>query len=151
MAISRPDRRKRRSFREAARLNRNGLFRLVRTLSPWVVGKLGAPIDAGEDGYTTALTATQPVVLSMLSRSLASQSLRCSLVASSSALHSTRQLPKYVRLNSSTARKPPPHVKPGAGRSKEAGVDPWVPPVLTYEQVKPKTEQPSPVRSPSPL
>ena len=76
----------------------------------------------------------------MLSRTLASQSLRRSLFASSKILARARQLPKYVRPNSSTTDKPRPR------RRDEASLDAWVPPVLTYDQVKPKTYQPSPVR-----
>ena len=83
----------------------------------------------------------------MLSRTLASQSLRRSLFASCSALNSARRLPNYVRLNSSAAKQSPSGGEPKVGSRKGASLDPWVPPILTYDQVKPKTEQPSPVHS----
>ena len=109
----------------------------------------------GRDGFNPAPNTARfpPIVLSMLSRTLASQSLRRSLFASSSTLHSARLSPKYVRLNSSTAGQPPSEsdgkLPSGPRRRlplKGPELDPWVPPIFSYEQVKLMTEQPSPVR-----
>lgn len=76
----------------------------------------------------------------MFSRRVASHYLRRSLLAPSRALTPARQFPKYARLNSSTANPLAPE-KPGKPIPEA-----WVPPILSYEQVKSKTEQPSPVR-----
>ena len=81
----------------------------------------------------------------MFSRPLASHFLRRSLLASSRTFAPARHLPKYVRLNSSSTDSPASGGKPGAVGSGKVSLDAWAPPILTYEQVKPKTEQPSPV------
>lgn len=81
----------------------------------------------------------------MLSRTLASQSLRRSLLASSGTLNSARRLPEHVRLNSSGAGQPTPDEKSKLKGGRDTLLRVWEPPIVTYEEVKLKTEQPSPV------